>query len=174
MSEALQPVAVSDDALAFHVIENLAYLSGRILVMVQEGNELSNGTFEVDIVFPESVIGVDEKGLCAIRIREAGRHGALSHKLHLSGMRNDSRFVTHIQQTTYGFTAVRPVVQSTLVHVHAHKLVGQLGIEVARELHGVSKSFIAMIECVLNAFAESCGNASHQFVAEATPDRISS
>src|SRR5437667_9158049 len=78
----------------------------------------------------------------------------LPHKLHSCRMGDDSRFMTHIKQTAYGFTAIRSVVESTLVHVHANKLVGQLGIEVAGELHGVGESFITMVESVLNAFAE--------------------
>src|SRR5438105_11307656 len=62
MSKAVQPIAVSDDAFTFHLVENFAYLNSRILVMVQEGNELSNGPLEVNVIFPESVIGVDERG----------------------------------------------------------------------------------------------------------------
>src|SRR5712691_2250698 len=98
----------------------------------------------------------------------------LPHKLHSRRMGNDSRFMTHIQQTAYGFTAVGSVVESTLVHVHANKLVGQSGIEVAGELHSVGKGLVAMIQSVLNAFAQSCGNSSHELVAEATTDGISS
>ena len=36
MSKAVQTVSVADDALALYLIQNLAYLLGRILVMVQK------------------------------------------------------------------------------------------------------------------------------------------
>ena len=45
--------------------------------MVQERNKIRNGAFEVNVVFPESVIGVDEQRLPAIGIR------TLSHNANI-------------------------------------------------------------------------------------------
>src|ERR1700690_1240565 len=67
VSEAVQPVSVADNALAFDPIQNLTHLLGRVLVMVQERNESRDSALEVNVVFPERIIGIDEQRLRAIR-----------------------------------------------------------------------------------------------------------
>ena len=63
MSEAVESVSVLDDAFTFNVIKDLADLFGSEFVMIQEFDKARNGALEVDIVLPESVVGVDEESL---------------------------------------------------------------------------------------------------------------
>ena len=63
VGKAVEAVSVLDDAFALDIIEHLADLLRRELVMVEEGNETSDRALEVDVVFPEGVVGVDEEGL---------------------------------------------------------------------------------------------------------------
>ena len=67
MREAVQAVSMADYALALHIVQNRANLFGRIFVVVQKGYETSDGAFEIDVVFPQRVIGVDEQGLRAVQ-----------------------------------------------------------------------------------------------------------
>src|SRR5450631_1164666 len=55
MREAVQSVAVLDDAFALHVVENLAHLLGRELVMIEKRDEMRDGALEVDVVLPKRV-----------------------------------------------------------------------------------------------------------------------
>src|SRR5215831_6983799 len=61
--EAVEAVSVLDDALAFDVVEDFADLVGLELVMVQEFDKARDRTLKVDVVFPERVVGIDEKSL---------------------------------------------------------------------------------------------------------------
>src|SRR5258708_36546914 len=63
MRKTVQVVAMRYDAFAIDIVQDLAHLLGRELVMIQKGNEASDGALEVDVVLPESVVGVDEEGL---------------------------------------------------------------------------------------------------------------
>ena len=63
VSEALEAVAVLDDAIALDVVENLANVLGSELVVIEEFDEASDGALEVDVVLPERVVGVDEESL---------------------------------------------------------------------------------------------------------------
>jgi hypothetical protein len=54
---------VLEDAFALDVIKDFADLFGREFVMIQEFDKARNGALEVDIVLPESVVGVDEESL---------------------------------------------------------------------------------------------------------------
>ena len=65
--------------------------------------------------------------------------------------------MSHVQQAAHGFASIRAIVQGALVDVHADKLVGELGIDIARELHGVGQGFVAMVERVLNAVPQGPG-----------------
>ncbi len=56
-----------------------------------------------------------------------------------------------------GFAAIGAVVERALVDVHADEAVGEGGVEVAGELHGVGKGLFAMVESVLDAVAEGIG-----------------
>jgi hypothetical protein len=44
-------------------VEGLAHLGGGVLVMVEVADEAGDGALEVDIVFPEGIVGVNEQGL---------------------------------------------------------------------------------------------------------------
>ena len=66
--EAGQPVAVREDGFAFDCVEGLADFSGRILVMIEVADECGDGAFEVDVVFPEGVVGVDEERLAGRKL----------------------------------------------------------------------------------------------------------
>ena len=63
MREAVQAVAVLHDAFALDVVEHFAHLLGRKFVMIQKRDEARDRALEVDVVFPERVVGVDEEGL---------------------------------------------------------------------------------------------------------------
>ncbi len=66
VGEAVQSVTVADDALPLYFIQDFANFGGRIFVMIQERDEIGDGAFEIDVVFPKRVIGIDEQGLAAI------------------------------------------------------------------------------------------------------------
>src|SRR5579859_7570211 len=68
VTEAVQSVAVTDNALALDVIQHFAHLPRGILMMVQKRNEIRDGALEVNVVLPERVIGIDEQRLGAIGI----------------------------------------------------------------------------------------------------------
>src|SRR5437016_14399309 len=67
MSEAVQPISMADYALTLHIVQNRANLFRRIFVVVQNRYETSDGAFEIDVVFPQRVIGVNEQGLRAVQ-----------------------------------------------------------------------------------------------------------
>ena len=77
----------------------------------------------------------------------------LCGEIHSGFLGNDSCFVAHVEQAAYRFSSIGAVVEGALVHVHADEFVGELGVEVAGELHGVGQGFFAVIEGVLNALA---------------------
>ena len=84
VGEAVQSVSVLNDAFALDVVQDFADLLGRELVMIQEGDEFRDGSLEVDIVFPERVVGVDEESLDAFEsvMRRGSWHElAMSHEL---------------------------------------------------------------------------------------------
>ena len=80
--EAVHAVAVLADVFALHVVEHFAHLVGRVLVMVQEGDEVGDGALEVDVVLPERVVGVDEQVLAG-RVAMGGGHGTYHTGLHV-------------------------------------------------------------------------------------------
>jgi hypothetical protein len=63
MGEAAQAVSVLDDTFTLDVVENFPDLLGLEFVMVQECNEACDRALKVDVVFPERVVGIDEKSL---------------------------------------------------------------------------------------------------------------
>src|SRR5579859_563502 len=73
VGEAIEPVSMREDRFAFDLIEALAHLLRRELVMVQKGNEVGNRPLEVDVVLPERIIGVDEQRL-RDSVLDAGEH----------------------------------------------------------------------------------------------------
>ena len=50
-------------------VEGVADFGGGVLVVIEIADEGGDGAFEVDVVFPEGVVGVDEEGLAG---REVG------------------------------------------------------------------------------------------------------
>jgi hypothetical protein len=73
VAKTVQPVAVTDNALALNVVQNLSHLVRRVLLMIQKRNEIRNRAFEINVVFPKSVIGIDEQRL-RVRIKLLGHH----------------------------------------------------------------------------------------------------
>jgi hypothetical protein len=54
---------VREDGFAFDSIQSLSDFSGRVLVVIEIADEGRDGALEVDVVFPEGVVGVDEERL---------------------------------------------------------------------------------------------------------------
>jgi hypothetical protein len=76
--EAVHPVAMLLDVLPFNVVQHMPDFVGSVLVVVEKGNEIGDCPLEVDIVFPERVIGVDEQVLARLGFHW-GRAGHISH-----------------------------------------------------------------------------------------------
>ena len=62
-AKAVQPVAVGTNGGVFDMVEVVTDLFGSVDAMVEVRDEAGDGSLEVDVVFPESVVGVDEQGL---------------------------------------------------------------------------------------------------------------
>ena len=62
----MQAVAVFDDGFSLHVVQHQPNHLGRALAVVEKRNELRDRPFEINVVFPESVISIDEQSLGAI------------------------------------------------------------------------------------------------------------
>lgn len=54
---------MGDDGGVLDAIEVAANLFGSVDAVIKVGDEASDGALEVDVVFPEGVVGVDEQGL---------------------------------------------------------------------------------------------------------------
>src|SRR5208282_2502486 len=52
--------------LPLHVVQYQANRLRRVFAMVEERNELGDRSFEIDVVFPERIIGIDEQSLGAV------------------------------------------------------------------------------------------------------------
>ena len=61
MREAVQAIAVLDDGFPLHVVQHQPNRLGRVFAMVEERNKLGDRPLEIDVIFPERVIGIDEK-----------------------------------------------------------------------------------------------------------------
>jgi hypothetical protein len=59
--EAAKAVSVSRDGGVFATIQVLSHLFRRVDLMVEVGDERGDRPLEVDVVLPESVVGVDEQ-----------------------------------------------------------------------------------------------------------------
>ena len=79
--EALHAVAVLANVLALHVVQHLAHLVGRVLVMVEEGNEVGDGALEVDVVLPQRIVGVDQQILAGRDAVLEGHESILTTRL---------------------------------------------------------------------------------------------
>src|SRR6476469_9075748 len=69
MCKAVHSIAVPDDAVAFDVVQHAAHLLRRVVLVVQELDEVGDGTLEVDVVFPERIVSINQQVLCAIAAR---------------------------------------------------------------------------------------------------------
>src|ERR1700760_5044394 len=87
-------------------------------------------------------------------------------------MWDDAALVAELEQLADRLPAVLAIVQCALVYVHADEAVRQLRVEVAGELHRIGKRLFAMIECVLNAFAQRFGDDAHRLIAQAAANRV--
>ena len=70
-AEAVQAVAVGEDGGVLDAVEVAANLFGGVDTVIEVGDEAGDGALEVDVVFPERVVGVDEQSLVGAR-RKAG------------------------------------------------------------------------------------------------------
>ena len=78
IGEAVNAITMLDDAVALHLVQLGPHLNRRVLLMVEKGDEAGNRPLEVNVVFPERVIGVDEKGL-GFRVHHL--HSGSIHKM---------------------------------------------------------------------------------------------
>jgi hypothetical protein len=62
-AEAAQAVALGEDSCVLDTVEVAADLFGGVDAVIEVGDEAGDGALEVDVVFPEGVVGVDEQGL---------------------------------------------------------------------------------------------------------------
>ena len=72
-AKAVEAVAVGMNGGVLDTIEVATDFFGRVDAMVEVGDEAGDGPFEVDVVFPESVVGVDEQGLVRTAAKRLGR-----------------------------------------------------------------------------------------------------
>ena len=59
----MKSVAVGTDGVVLDLIEMASHLFGSVDAMIEIGDEARDRALEVDVVLPEGVVGVDEKGL---------------------------------------------------------------------------------------------------------------
>src|SRR5277367_2413283 len=71
MGEAVQAITMLDDRISLYVIQYEPDLLRGVLAMIEKRNELYNRPLEINVVFPECVIGVDEQGLGAVLFAHA-------------------------------------------------------------------------------------------------------
>ena len=72
VTEARETVATLGDGGALDCVEVFADLFGGVDAVIEVGDKGGDGTLEVDVVFPERVVGIDEEGLTE---SPAGRMG---------------------------------------------------------------------------------------------------
>ena len=82
--------------------------------------------------------------------------------------------MSHVEQAAHGFAAIGSIVEGALVYVHADEPVGQLGVEIAGELHGVGQRFVAMIEGILNALFDCRSDTRRHLRPEAAANGVAS
>lgn len=59
----MESISACGDGGPFDAVEALADLLGGVDTVVEIGDEGGDGALEVDVVFPERVVGIDEQGL---------------------------------------------------------------------------------------------------------------
>jgi hypothetical protein len=83
-TEAPQAVTMGGDSGMLAEVEAFADLLGGVDTVIQIGDERGDGSFEVDIVLPERVVGVYQEGLSG---SNASRFSRSRHTLSIGGMR---------------------------------------------------------------------------------------
>ena len=68
-AEAFEAIAMSFDGGALNMVEALADFFGGVNAVVEVRDEGGDGALEVDVVLPQSVVGVEEEGLAGGRAR---------------------------------------------------------------------------------------------------------
>jgi hypothetical protein len=64
-AEAANAISVLADIFAFGFVEDVPDVRARVAARFDERDEIFDQVFEEDVVFPEGVVGVDEKGVSA-------------------------------------------------------------------------------------------------------------
>ncbi len=64
-AEAADAIAVLANIFALGFVEDVADVGACVAAGFDEGDEIFDQLFEEDVVFPEGVVGVDEKGVSA-------------------------------------------------------------------------------------------------------------
>jgi hypothetical protein len=78
LPETGEPVSIGQGGFTLHLIQFFANLFTRVFVMIQVGDEGCNGALKIDIIFPEGVVGIDEKRLPGRVSLKLSRHRSLS------------------------------------------------------------------------------------------------
>src|SRR5260370_38689692 len=86
--------------------------------------------------------------------REESQPLFFAEKIDGGWFRQQASLGATLDQLYYVLPALFAVAQSPFVHVHADKLVGQSGVHVAGELHGIVQSFFALLSAVGITFAD--------------------
>src|SRR5882762_4906521 len=63
MSEAMQSVAEATNAVALDIVQNLTHLLRGEFLMIEERDEVGDGPLKIDVVFPQSIVSIDEESL---------------------------------------------------------------------------------------------------------------
>ena len=93
----MQAVAVGEDGCVLDPVEVAADLFGGVDAVIEVGDEAGDGALEVDVVFPERVVGVDEQGLLGRAAEGLVRSGLIREGHILIIRRFWTGFVTKVR-----------------------------------------------------------------------------
>src|ERR1700733_14593822 len=96
----------------------------------------------------------------------------LADEVYVGAVGDDAAIVAHGEQLANGVLAVFAVVEGALVDVHTDEAVGQGGVEIAGELHGVGQGLFAIVERVRDAVAQGGGGGGEGLRAEGAADGV--
>jgi hypothetical protein len=100
------------------------------------------------------------------------KSGRLANEVDICLERNDAALIAHVEQLLDGNPAVVAVVDGALVDVHADEAIGERGVQVAGELHGVLERCFAVVERVLDAVAQGVGGDELDLRTERAADGV--
>ena len=83
-------------------------------------------------------------------------------------------FITHSKNFVDSLATIIAIVQGALIDVHADEAVGEVWIQVARELHGILQGGLAVFHSVLNAVSKCPGSDLLNLHAKRAPDSVTS